>query len=82
MLRLPQRSSSILDMEHPNLMTIRNRRMGLDVAEQSFHIIIRRAMAERPNSGPSRYTADDVAKAAGISRARVYQLIDAAKVTE
>jgi hypothetical protein len=82
MLRFPQRSPTIVDMEHPNLARVRHHRSTSDLAEQSFHIVIVRALEERPNSGPSRYTADDVAKAAGLSRARVYQIRDAAKGTE
>lgn len=66
-------------MEHPNLGRLRRSRSTLVIAERARDAEIRRAMAERPNSGPSMYTAEDVAKAAGISRPRVYQILDKAK---
>ena len=48
-------------------------RERLESVREHFVEVIARAVEERPVKGD--YTVDDVARAAGISRARVYQLL-------
>lgn len=60
--------------EHPNISRVRNARSAEVMAKRFLDAEIKRAMSERDG-----YTADDVASAASVSRARVYQIIDEAK---
>lgn len=72
------RPSNMFDMDHPNLLLVRRARIDATAADTAFQAAILVALENRPKSGPSAYTATDVANAAGMSRARVYQIASAA----
>jgi DNA-directed RNA polymerase sigma subunit (sigma70/sigma32) len=65
--------------KHVNLLRVENAREELADQEFRFREALLVAMRARPTTGPDRYTADDVAEAAGISRARVYQILEEEK---
>lgn len=56
--------------DHPNLARIRRARLALDMAERMFRAEIDRSVRDREG-----YTMDAVAKAANVSRQRVYQIL-------
>lgn len=71
--------------EHPNISRVRNARSAEVMAKRFLDAEIIRAMKERAvtrlheDDARGRYTAAEVAEAANVSRARVYQILDEAK---